>query len=76
MDFKTPNKSWPFKKLMRLSKDELFKFAVSYDESVKHAGVDYFNKVVLCDIINFELLKIEYNNYDPDLPTFLGGPEK
>ena len=59
MDFKTPNKSWLYKKLMRLGKNQLWKFAISYDSSIKNFGIDYFTMTELSDIINYELLKIE-----------------
>ena len=61
MNFAIPNKTWPFKKLMKLGKVQLWKMAVSYDESIKHMGIDYFTMPVLADIINFELLKTERN---------------
>ena len=59
MDFKTPNKSWPYKKLMQLGKNQLWKFAISYDSSIKNLGIDYFTMTELSDIVNHELLKIE-----------------
>jgi len=59
MDFKTPNKSWSFKKLMRLGKPQLWKMAVAYDTTIKHLGIDYFTMEVLADIINYELLQQE-----------------
>jgi len=59
MEFKTPNKYWPFKRLMRLGKPELWKMAMAYDDTIKHLGIDYFTMSVLADIVNYELLKQE-----------------
>jgi len=59
MDFKTPNKSWPFKKLMKLGKPELWKMAIAHDDTIKHLGIDYYTMDVLADIVNYELLKQE-----------------
>ena len=75
MKFKTPNKSWSLKRLMSLSKCDLWKFAGCYDDTVKNLGIDYFTKIELADIVNYELLKIERENEWKDLPSFLGGPE-
>jgi len=75
MDFKTPNKSWPFKKMMGLSKYDLWKFASCYDDTVRNIGIDYFTRIELADIVNYELLKIERENEWKDRPSFLGGAE-
>ena len=59
MNFRTPNKHWSFKKLMKLGKLELWKMAVAYDDTIKHLGIDYYTMNVLADIINYELLQQE-----------------
>jgi len=56
-NFIKPNKLISINKMMRMRKKEIFDLIKDKQvkHMVKHNGINYYTKEVLCDILNFEL---------------------